>query len=60
MQYKGEINTDGEMAGYGKYIFPDKSSIEGNWKKNEPFSKFKFVEPSGFSWNALKSNNKKV
>ena len=60
MQYKGGITGDGEMTGFGTYIFPDLSSIEGTWNKNRPLLNPNFVEPSGFKWKGLNSDIGKV
>lgn len=48
------------MNGFGTYIFPDSSSVEGTWKKNKPLINSNFVEPLGYKWKGLNSDIEKV
>ena len=60
MDYKGDVDNDGNMSGPGSYFLPDGSSIEAVWKNNEPFSDIRYKEPRGFIWRGETTADGKV
>ncbi|XP_066587700.1 uncharacterized protein [Prorops nasuta] len=49
-EYMGEAHSDGTLHGYGKYIFQDKSLIEGIWFENKPTNGLIYRDPLGYKW----------
>ena len=50
MEYKGEVNMNGEMNGRGTYVFPNGASLEAIWSHDEPTLNIIYKEPLGFIW----------
>ncbi|XP_078047331.1 uncharacterized protein LOC144475372 [Augochlora pura] len=49
-EYRGNIDSNGTMNGWGTYMFPDGSSLEAIWFSNIPLADIIYREPLGYKW----------